>query len=361
MKRAYRRWVCGLLTVLIALLAVCGAIVYVVDPCLYYRLPDKWQPVFFNERYQMAGLAKNVEADTVLVGTSMAANYRASWIEEAFGTSAVRLTIPDGYYSEFDQLMNVLFRAQDPERVIFGMDVSILVRDESGLTGAMPEYLYNSTPLDDIQYLLNKDTLYYSVYTLLANRWGQGDTLDEGFTWDRTTWWNHMEALENYQRPAVAEEQLPADAYAEHVAANVQVVEGWLQAHPETEFDLFLPPYSILFWDRVIREGRADAVFAAIRQAVERLLPYENVKIYGYLMDEEIVTNLDNYCDNIHHSGDVCRQVLAMLRADEGRLTEENLEETLANWHEFVIHYDYDKFWDQDYWMQWNAEHGADQ
>ena len=50
-----------------------------------------------------------------------------------------------------------------------------------------------------------------------------------------------------------------------------------------------------------------------------------------------------------------------MLRADEGRLTEENLEETLANWHEFVIHYDYDKFWDQDYWIQWNTEHSADQ
>ena len=55
----------------------------------------------------MAGLAKNVEADTVLVGTSMAANYRASQIEEAFGTSAVRLTIPDGYYSEFDQVLGL--------------------------------------------------------------------------------------------------------------------------------------------------------------------------------------------------------------------------------------------------------------
>ena len=96
MKQAYRRWVCGLLTVLIALLAVCGAIVYVVDPCLYYRLPDKWQPVFFNERYQMAGLAKNVEADTVLVGTSMAANYRASWIEETFETSASGLRTRSG-------------------------------------------------------------------------------------------------------------------------------------------------------------------------------------------------------------------------------------------------------------------------
>ena len=100
-----------------------------------------------------------------------------------------------------------------------------------------------------------------------------------------------------------------------------------------------------------------DAVFAAIRQAVEQLLPYENVKIYGYLMDEEIVADLDNYCDNIHHSGDVCRKILAMLRADEGRLTEENLEETLANWREFVIHYDYEKFWDEDFWTP--VERGA--
>ena len=62
-------------------------------------------------------------------------------------------------------------------------------------------------------------------------------------------------------------------------------------------------PYSILFWDKVIREGRAEAVLAAIRQAGQTLLQYDNVKFYGYLMDPEIVTNLDNYCDYIHHSG----------------------------------------------------------
>ena len=78
------------------------------------------------------------------------------------------------------------------------------------------------------------------------------------------------------------------------------------------------------------------------------------------LSDEEIVADLDNYCDSIHHSGDVCRKILAMLRADEGRLTEENLEEALANWREFVIHYDYEKFWDENFWHQWNAEHSAD-
>ena len=359
MKQAYRRWVCGLLACILALLAVCGAVVYVVDPCLYYRVPDKWQPVLFNERYQMAGLAKNVEADTVLVGTSMAANYRSSWIRETFGTSAVRLTIPDGYYSEFDQVMNVLFQAQEPERVIFGLDVNTLIRDESGVTAAMPDYLYNANPLDDIQYLLNKDTLYYSAYTLLSNHWGEGDTIDEGFTWDRKEWWNHISALENYDRPEIAAEELPSDAYRDDVAANLAVAERWVTEHPDTEFDFFLPPYSILFWDKVIREGRTEAVFAAIRQAGQTLLQYDNVKLYGYLMDAEIVTNLDNYCDYIHHSGGICREILAMLQADEGRLTEENLEETLANWREFVVHYDYDKFWDEGFWIQWNAEHAA--
>ena len=44
---------------------------------------------------------------------------------------------------------------------------------------------------------------------------------------------------------------------------------------------------------------------------------------------------------------------------EEGRLTEENLEETLANWREFVVHYDYDQFWDERFWIQWNAEHAA--
>ena len=289
----------------------------------------------------------------------MAANYRASWIEETFGTSAVRLTIPDGYYSEFDQVLGVLFRAQDPERVIFGLDVNTLVRDESGVTAAMPEYLYNANPLDDIQYLLNKDTLYYSAYTLLTNRWGEGDTIDEGFTWDKDQWWNHMSALANYDRPEIAGEELPSDTYRDNVAANLAVAERWITAHPETEFDFFLPPYSMLFWDKVTREGRVDAVLAAIRQAGETLLQYDNVRLYGYLMDADIVTDLDNYCDYIHHSGEVCREILAMLRADEGRLTGENLEETLASWREFVVHYDYDKFRDEDFWTRWNAEHAA--
>lgn len=356
MKQAYKRWVCGLLATCVVLLAACAAVVYFVDPCLYYRIPENWDPVLFSERYQAAGLAKNVPADTVLMGTSMAANYRRSDIAETFGTTAVRITIPDGYLSEFDKTMNVLFDSQTPQRVIFGLDANILVRDESGLTSAMPDYLYNDNPLDDVKYLVNKDTLYYSVYVLMANRWDEADTLDEGFTWDGTVWWNHATALANYARPEIVPETVPADAYLAHASDNLAVVESWITAHPETEFDIFFPPYSILFWDKTARLGETDAVFAALELACERLLQYDNVQLYDFLMDPEIVLDLDNYCDYVHHSGAVCTQVLDKMAAGECRLTAENYQDTLAQWREFVVDYDYEKYWDESFWVTWNAQ-----
>lgn len=208
MKATCRRWFCGPPGWAFGAFGAVRRRGVPGDPCFYYRLPQEGG-AFFNERYQAAGMIRNVRADTVLLGTSMAANYRASWIGETFGGTGLRITIPDGYLSEFDQAVELLFRTQDPQRVIFGLDLNILVRDESGLTGAMPDYLYNKNPVDDVRYLLNKDTLYYSLYTIMTELWGTEQSLDEGFTWGEGIWWNHLTALDNYERPEPAGETLP--------------------------------------------------------------------------------------------------------------------------------------------------------
>lgn len=355
--REYRRWACGLLAGVCLLLLECGGFVWAADPCLYYRVPER--AVFFNERYQNAGLLRHARADTVLLGTSMVANYRPSQIEEAFGTSAVKLTVPDGYMSEFDTILSAVFRAHPPKRVIFGLDPNILVRDESGLTGALPEYLYNADPLDDVHYLWNRDTLYYSAYALLAGRRGEAEAVDDAFTWDDTVWWNHMTVLDNYERPDPVGTALPADSYLARADANLAVITGWAERHPETEFDVFLPPYSLLFWDKMGRLGETDAVFAALERTCETLLRYDNVRLYNFLMDGDIVTDLDYYCDYIHHSGEAAGMVLEKIRAGACRMTAENWRETLANWREFVVHYDYEPYWTNSFWWAWNKTHGG--
>ena len=110
----------------------------------------------------------SLELDTLREVGSIGTGNAATSLSQMLGRE-VRITLPDGYVSEFDRALDVLFRTQTPERVLFGLDLNILVRDDRGVSGALPEYLYNENPLDDLKYLLNKDTLYYSVYVLLEN------------------------------------------------------------------------------------------------------------------------------------------------------------------------------------------------
>lgn len=355
MDRIYQRWACGFLAALLAALAVCGGIVYAVDPCLYYRVPDK--AVFFNERYQAAGMAKNVPAETVLLGTSMAANYRASWIEEFYHGPGLRITVPDGYFSEFGQVVDLLFRKNAPRRILFALDLNILIRDDGGVTDALPDYFYNRNPLDDVKYLLNKDSLYYSLYALMTRRQGGGETLDEGFTWDRTSRWGKYEALRTYDRPPVSEERTRSDAYLGFTAENLETMGSWFRAHPDTKFEIFLSPYSILSWDRAIRRGDLDARLAALELACETLTGYGNVRLHAPLFAKDMVTNLDNYCDYVHHSGEAGKWVLGNVCAEKFLLRPETVQETLADWREFVVHYDYDALWDQEFWDQWYETH----
>lgn len=209
----------------------------------------------------------------------------------------------------------------------------------------MPGYLYNGNPLDDVQYLLNKDALYYSGYTLAANHWGAAGSVEEAFTWDADQWWNHMTALKNYERPEPVADNLTSDAYLANTEKNLAVIGAWAMAHPDTQFQIFFPPYSILYWDKMERLGEQEAVLTALERACEVLTGYENVELHGALFANEIVENLDYYCDYIHHSGQTAEQVLTLIRDGTYQITPENRQQTLANWQAFVVHYDYEKFW----------------
>ena len=106
---------------------------------------------------------------------------------------------------------------------------------------------------------------------------------------------------------------------------------------------------------RIGRTGETDAVFAALKLACETLLPYENITLHGLLFDREIIEQLDYYCDYVHHSAEAGELVLDKIRSGADLLTAENYQEILANWRDFVVNYDYDKFWDENYWIQFHT------
>lgn len=345
MQHGYRRWVLGLLAALLAALGLCAAIVVVVDPFFHYRTPDPEAEVWFEERGQTAGLLRSQDYETVLMGTSLAANYRPLWFDAYFNTKTVKVTFPNGGFHEFTVALDYACRTHEVKRVIFGLDPNILVRSVEEAPDQLPEYLYDTNPFNDGAYLLNKDVLVRALYVVKERAAGNTQALQDAFVWDGEVFFSKELALAGYERPEIEDTVLPDDAFLADCQENLAVVEDWLTRYPDVEFIFYYSPYSILFWDKMERQGRTDAMFTALKYATRELLAYDNAKIQCFLTDLDTITDLDNYADHIHVAGRVTWRMSKEMSQTEHLLTLENYEEKLDDLREFVVNYDFKSIW----------------
>lgn len=345
LRRGYRGWVLGLLAALLAALGLCAAIVAVVDPFFHYRDPDPEAEVWFEERSQTAGLLRSQDYETLLMGTSLAANYRPLWFDAYFDTKTVKATLPNGGFHEFTQVLDYACETHEVKRVIFGLDPNILVRPIEEAPDQLPSYLYDSNPWNDGAYLLNKSVLVRALYTVKERAAGNTQSIQDAFVWDGSVFFSKELALAGYQRPEREETVLPVGAFLEDCEENLEVVKSWLERYPDTEFLFYYSPYSILFWDKMERQGRTDAMFAALEYATRELLAYDNVTIQCFLTDLDTITDLENYADHIHVAGRVTWRMSKAMAGTEHQLTVENYREKLDALRTYVVNYDYESIW----------------
>ena len=69
---------------------------------------------------------------------------------------------------------------------------------------------------------------------------------------------------------------------------------------------------------------------------MDALLPFDNVEIYYYQNDEEIVCNLDNYMDLVHYSPAINQLMLERMIVGVGRITPDNMEEEIEKMRQLV-------------------------
>ncbi len=345
MKETYQRWTAALLATAAVLLALCAGTVRLVDPFFHYRDPDPEGEVWFDQRYQCAGLLRSQAYRTVLLGSSLAANYRPFWFDVFYDTTTVKVTFPNGGFREFDRALDYAFAQQDVERVIFGLDPNLLARSPEEAPDQLPAYLYDDDPWNDGAYLLNKDVLMRSAYTVLKKARGETQSIQDAFLWDGNVFFSRELALAGYERPEPSGETLPPDAFLDNCRANLTTVTDWLEAHPDTKFVFYFSPYSILFWDKMDRLGETDAMLTMLNETAETLLAYDNAELQFFMADFPVITDLDNYADHIHVAGRVTYAMAKAMPTDAYRLTAENRAEVLDGLRDFVVNYDYDAIW----------------
>ncbi len=314
------------------LLAAAG-LVFVFDPFFHYHEPiSPLKKVLTKKEYQCIGSIRNFDYDSLIVGSSTAENFNNGWFDEAFGANSIKAIKSSAVTAQLDYYIEAAYETHEIQNVFYSLDLFALSGDPDIQfpDESLPLYLYDENPFNDVNYVLNKDVIFEDIPYMIAETFL--DDYDEGnsYNWSQYKVFSKEEALSHYERPESVSEEVEASDYQEMIDRNVDILERMVKEHPETEFYIFYPPYSLLWWDNMIRTGQLEQSLYAARASMERLMGYENVKLYYFQNEEEIILNLDLYMDPIHFSDQINQRMVEEMKEGNYLITEENYEEELA-------------------------------
>lgn len=316
------------------LLLLCALMVILFDPFFHYHKPlSGLKAVLTEKEYQVPGTLKNFEYDSVIAGSSVAENYYNDWFNEGFDCNVIKAIRSYGATADLCYFLDMAFEYQDLKYVFYNLDPSALAADPEPtyeLTGS-PMYLYDDNYLNDLEYLLNKDVLLERIPYLLAQSLAGDYDENDSYNWSQWKQFNSDMALGLYFRKPEIAEMKPQDHYEELLISNLQLLTDRISAHPETTFYIFVPPYSMLWWDNIYRDGDTEAYLYNMEQAMSTLLKYENVRFFYFQNDREVITNLENYMDTLHFSQDINHYICNCMIEGSHEITIDNYQETMAD------------------------------
>ena len=345
-----KKWSLLLLTAVSFTLLIFAGAMFVLDPVLNYRTECSLTPYYeYSTIYTNPGIARHYTYDTVLVGTSMVQNTDVDICDELLDCNMVRLPYSGGTSYDMKTILELCFDSDNHIKTVYWeLDQFQLFASSDAHRYPVPEYLYNNDWTDDISYLLNMDIMYhYGLNNVLGSLQGnispaerRGITLCGDFGRNAT--------LASYDRPAQSNARRNFDGdMRQTVDGNLSNITALVKAHPDTEFVFFFPPFSMLYWDRELRVSSFDATMDATEYAISVLLAYDNVRLYYYQAEEEIITNLDNYKDYSHYGHWVNNTITEWISEDYGRVTIANYQTIILGLRELVYGYDYDSLLQQ--------------
>lgn len=316
------------------LLLLCILAVVLFDPFYQYHKPLKGlKAVLTDKEYQCVGSLKTFDYDSVVAGSSVAENYNNGWFDQGFGCKVIKAVRSYGATADLCFLLDIAFGRQELKYVFYNLDPSALVASPETtyeLTGC-PMYLYDDNYVNDVEYWLNKGVLMEKIPYLIANSLIGDYDENDSYNWAQWKEFNSDMILGLYIRKPSVSEMKPSDHYEDVLWQNLDLLTSRIKSHPDTVFYIFVPPYSMLWWDNIYREGDTEAYLYNMEQAMKELLSYENVEFYYFQNDREVITDLENYMDILHFSPDINHYICDSMIKGERRVDQENYQEVIAD------------------------------
>ncbi len=326
-------------SLLFALLVI--GVNFVVDPLQIYRAAGPGALYIENQRYQNAGLARNVARGTVVVGTSHAENFLPSHVERILGGPATKLAIEGGTAYEQRRVLETALASGRVARVVWILDFMAFRKAPEATRageGAFPEYLYaDGAWLERARrYTFSLDTLMLSGQALL----GLGHRDLEGLnTWHHAHSFGTAAVLRDYRRRAALIDAVKRDPTRSFAIDLRRVRESLrlnlvrlVRSHPEVEFILVFPPFSMAAYlaDLRISERTFDDRQAYKAMVVRATDALPNASVFDFQGAHAISERLEHYKDLEHYGLEVNDWMPEAIVRGEHRVRAGDYAERLA-------------------------------
>ncbi|WMC92306.1 hypothetical protein [Kineothrix sp. MB12-C1] len=352
-----KKWCIAVLFTYLFIMIGIGVLVFVVDPYFHYHAPIRGlSHELNNTMYQNDGVIKNFDYNAMIIGTSTTFGFNAEEAGKLFGKEFVRITyLGEGFKRINLALQKAIAYNNELSFVIRGVDPIWFVTD-TNYTGysEYPDYLYDNVLWNDVNYIFNKDILINDVISVVCRTLSLKDDTSnkKNMTVIYTSDDNEGDALQRYTRPPKEEkiiEQSETDEFFRLLKQNMgENVFSTIEANPDITFYIFIPPYSICWWDSINQYGVSvlERRISMEKYVIEELLKYNNVRLFSFSNNYELTCNMNNYIDEIHYKEEVNSKILSWLQNGKYELTKDNYLNYLSDITEFYSNYNYDSLFE---------------
>lgn len=330
----------------IFIMVVAATINFIVDPLQIFRPARFFTAMYSNDsRLQDAGLIQSQPFDTVFMGTSLAIHFRQSDIDRVLGVKSLKLALNGSSSREQVFVLDAALK-RHPRRVIWQVDDWIFHDvPEIDANAFLPADLYRRNAKGIASYLMSgamaREGLWIAARSIPPLEPMVARLTNAGlfkFSIPRVDDINTLRpsedvrAMYNMVRARAAFSYITDPVRSKYLLDDteydmkVRVFErdavGLIRSNPDVNFDIYLPPYSILQWAslRDTSPETLKSVYAFSALFCRRLMDFPNVRLFDFRAVREVTHDLSNYADVIHHSPAIDLKLLGWLAEGKYRV-----------------------------------------
>lgn len=297
---------------------------------------------FMNAAYVNAGLIKNYDYDTIIVGSCMVENYDIEKFNRTLGVNAVKIGCgglgSDGVINyvllanEVGKAKNYYINIDFGSFAGGGEDEAIGLGLQRELNMNEYDFLLKNDPISKLKYMFSYEAWFRFMPVdmgLIAYRMVRGD-ISGGKLGVRTSIAHNCEWSDDYEygEEAVMKSRENIDKKIRKSPWNeaeqtqlLQTMKNNMDAYVDSidftkgNYTFIFPPYSFLFWEDAKTEDKYDTYIEAKNYLIDRI-KQNGGKVYDF-QNADKTYDLDYYKDTTHYSKYMNDYMIECLASEE--------------------------------------------